>query len=262
MANYVVLNTIKHKDMGFLARDGWKFAEDTRAVPVLQAELGSLLPHYALAFVHASEIEGEEPITRLVAITGLGSKNLYVAPDHKWLCSYIPALLRTYPFRLAEVNDDQAICIAEEHLVSSRTLPLMDDEGQPSPLLARAIDFMLQCFQQQQITNEAVAKLADSGLIEKWPLQVSGKDQGNEPVAVEGFYRINEKALNELDAEGLHALQGAPLAIAYAQMYSSYQVRELAKRAEFVAANYKSFGDSPDLDELFAGDNDELSFGF
>jgi len=69
MTQWIALSKTDHAASLYWPRDGYHFASDQQVVPVLVAELGKLLPHYALAFV--KEGERYQP----VAITGLGNCN-------------------------------------------------------------------------------------------------------------------------------------------------------------------------------------------
>lgn len=258
MANYEVLSKTDHLKAHYLPRAGWRFAADSSVVPVLQSELGKLLPHFVLAFV---AMQGEEPGYRLVALTGMGGGSLYVAPNAQWLAAYVPAMLRGFPFRLAHYENQQVLCVASGHLVDgNQGSPLFDNTGELAAGPAASLDFLQHCATDARLTAATVSRLAGAGVIEPWPLQMAvGKD--GQPQAVEGLFRVNEQALLGMDAAALHDLRGAPLAMAYAQLFSMHQLDELVKRAGLLAKVAKP-ATPADLDELFGDNNDELSFGF
>ena len=107
-----------------------------------------------------------------------------------------------------------------------------------------------------------MTKLADAGVIEAWPLQI-GRGEGQEPLKVNGLFRISEKALSGLDAEALHALRGGPLSLAYAQLFSTHQFGELKKRADLLAEAARTQQAPENLDSLFdSGPDDDLEFDF
>ena len=78
---------------------------------------------------------------------------------------------------------------------------------------------------------------------------------------VNGLYRVDEQALNALDAETYATLQGAPMQLAYGQLYSMAQVEQLTQRA---ALQDKLADAHPpaNLDEIFSEGDDELMFDF
>ena len=260
MSSYTALSKSGHASFRFLPRDGWRFAAGVQHVPVLQAELPRLLPHYALAFVPADE---QGVSYQLVALTSLTTNNLYVTPDGQWLGDYVPAALRGYPFRLLRHNDQQVLCIAEDNLLQQaepgQGHPLFGADGELSVPVVRAFEYLQQCEVDRQRTAASVAILADAGLIEPWPLELPRGD--DEPLVINGLYRINEQRLHSLESEELHALRGSPLAIAYAQLFASHQIREMLRRAEYLVKINPGPSDAFDLETFFGGEDDELSFG-
>jgi hypothetical protein len=200
-----------------------------------------------------------------VAITGLGKGNLYVAPNGKWLGSYVPASLRGYPFRLAKQEGQEGqtvLCVDQAHLTEEPSAkPLFDDEGNLAKTVAQTLEFLKQCEQSRQMTAASVQKLVDAGVIEEWPLQI-GRGEGKEPLKVNGLHRINEQALNALDAETLHGLRGGPLSLAYAQMFSTHQLNQLTQRAELLSKAGSTQEMPENLDSLFDSEDDDLTFDF
>ncbi|WP_404471162.1 SapC family protein [Vreelandella venusta] len=256
MTQWIALSKTDHAESLYWPRDGYHFASDQQVVPILVAELGKLLPHYALGFV--KENDAYAP----VAITGLGNGSLYVAPNGKWLGSYVPAALRGYPFRLAQQDDQTILCVDQANLTDEPSAkPLFDDEGNVAKTVSDTLEFLKQCEQSRQVTAACVQKLADAGVIEEWPLQI-GRGEGQEPLKVNGLHRISEQALNSLDAETLHGLRGGPLSLAYAQMLSTHQLGELTKRAEMLAKAGGTEDVPENLDSVFDSDDDDLMFDF
>lgn len=268
MSSYTALSKTGHASSRFLPRDGWRFAAGVQHVPVLQAELPKLLPHYALAFVPTGD---QAAGYQLVAMTSLTTNNLYVTQDGKWLGDYVPAALRGYPLRLLQHNDQQVLCIAEDHLLAQQEpeagtdgqeegYPLFKTNGELSTPVSKIFEFLQQCEVDRQRTAVSVAALADAGLIEPWPLELP-RGEDDEPLVVKGLYRINEQALHALEPQALHALRGSPLAIAYAQLFASHQIREMLRRAEYLVKINPDPSDAFDLETFFGGEDDELSFG-
>lgn len=252
MPEWIALSKTTHRDARLLPRDGYHFAETERVVPVLLAELNKLLPHFALGFVPRGE--GYMP----VALLSLdGQRNLYVAPDGKWIGRYVPALLRGYPFALAGEGEEKVLAVDAEQLVMSGGNALFDGDG-PSDTVQKTLNFLQQCEQSRRVTEQATQALADAGVLGQWPLTLSrGEEQT--PQAVRGLYRVDEPALNALSAETYATLQGAPMALAHAQMFSVAQLDQLTERDKALAEK----GSEPeDLEALFGEDDDELNFDF
>lgn len=255
MPQWIAVSRSQHSDHHYLPRDGYHFAANQPVATILLAELSKLLPHYALGFIEQGE--GYQP----VALLSLdGQTNLYVAPNGKWLGSYVPASLRGYPFTLAHKGQDQVLAMAQEHVSKDQGEPLFDEEGNLAVPVQKTLDFLNQCEKNRELTQKATSALSDTGVIEEWPLQIA-RGEGQEPLKVNGLYRISEKALNALDAETYAKLRGGPMALAHAQLFSMGQLNQLTERAKFHAQQQGDAHPPENLDELFGGD-DELTFDF
>jgi len=104
MPNWTAISPFQHADKYYLPRQDYSFAADQQVVPILIAELSKLLPHYALAFIQ------QDSTYQPVAITGLGGgQNLYVNYEGKWLATYVPAFLRSHPFRLLTTENNKQV---------------------------------------------------------------------------------------------------------------------------------------------------------
>lgn len=253
MHQWQTLSKTAHRDMGLLPRDGYRHAEVDPVVPVLLAELNKLLPHYALGFIARGE--GYTP----VALLSLdGERNLYVAPDGKWVGPYVPALMRGYPFTLADGQGGTKVLAVDAERLSEHDGEALFDGEEPTDMVKKTLNFLQQCEASRQQTQAAAQALQQAGVITRWPLTVQRHGEA-EPQAVAGLYRIDEAALNQLDAETLATLQGGPLGLAYAQLFSTAQLEQLTERDKHLAARATA---PDDLDALFGEDDDELGFDF
>lgn len=256
MPQWIALSPTQHAGQNYLPRDGYHFADQLNVAGILLAELNKLLPHYVVVLI--KEGEHFQPMVLL----GVGERNLYVAPDGKWLGTYVPANLRGYPFTLA--NSDQpgekVFAIDEQHLSDNQGEALFDEEGQLAGTAAQTLDFLAQCDSNRAATQQACNALQRAGVIEQWPLTIE-RGEGQEPLTVNGLHRINEQALNSLETDVYATLKGAPMALAYAQMFSMSQLNQLAERAKFHAEHGATQEVPEDLDSVFDGD-DDLTFDF
>ncbi|TFH86522.1 hypothetical protein EQG41_11220 [Billgrantia azerbaijanica] len=254
MSHWIAISHTEHAAQRYWPRRGFHFAREQSVVPVLLAELGKVLPHYALGFIW----EGET--CQPVALTGLGQGNLYLGPQGQWLSGYAPAALRGYPFRLADSpNGEKVLCIEASQLTDDPAAqPLFEEAGELAKPVRDTLEFLGQCERNRQATRQAAQALADAQVIEPWPLQVA-RGEAQSPLQVQGLHRISETALNGLTAEAYAELRGAPMALAYAQLLATHQLSELAQRAK----QQPQPGVTPEeLDSLLEGDNDDLTFDF
>jgi hypothetical protein len=257
MTQWIALSRSQHADQCYLPRDGYHVAANQPVVTILLAELTKLLPHYTLGFIKQGE--SYQP----VALLSLdGQANLYVAPNGKWLGSYVPASLRGYPFTLANTEDGQkALCLDHAHLTRGQGEPLFDAEGNLAQKVSQTLDFLQQCEQNRQVTLASTQALHDAGVIEPWPLTLE-RGEGQEPLKVNGLYRVSEQALNALDADAYIQLRGGPMALAHAQLFSMSQLNQLTERAK-LHAQHATQEVPENLDSVLDGmDDDDLTFDF
>ena len=208
MNSWAAISRTEHAQSHWRPRKDFEFTAAQQIVPVIITELTKLLPHYVLGFVQT-----ENDAYQAVALVGLGGeRNLYISADSKWLCSYVPAALRAYPFALhkntneKETNENAILCIDELFINDDEAFPrLFKDDGELEDKAAEVLDFVTQCEQNRQLTDTAAAALATAGIIEPWPISI-GRGEGQEPLKINGMHRINEEALNKLDAEALSGL--------------------------------------------------------
>ena len=172
---------------------------------------------------------------QLLAITSLRSdSNLFVGADGRWLTDYVPASLRAYPFMLVKPDDsnDLVLCVDEESdlvLEAGQGEAFFDVEGTSSQALKDVMSLLSNIERSRIVTQVAVDALQSEGLIQAWPLNIQ---TGEQTLAVNGLYRIDEAGLNALPEDSFLRLRkvGA-LPVAYAQLLSMNQLAQLSTAA-------------------------------
>lgn len=226
MTEFAAVTPERHAKKRWKRVINYKFAAAETAIPLVGAELSKAISAMPSGFIK------QEAGYQLVAITSLQSvRNLYVAPDGEWLGSYIPAALRTYPFRLLkpESAEESILCINEgSGLVAEITEEgnaFFDDQNQPTQGIKDILNLLSAVEANLALTQVAVNAMADAGLITPWEINLK---KGEEVAPVEGLFRVDEAALNKLDDEDFLTLRKAGgLAIAYAQLMSMNQLAAL-----------------------------------
>lgn len=253
MSSWIPVSRTEHAQSYWKPRQGYEFAAAKQVVPVMLAELSRLVPNYVLGFVR-----DENENFKAVALVGLGGdRNLYITPDSKWLCEYVPAALRAFPFTVLKSTDgNNVFCIQSDHLSESTEHErLLDDDGELGVRTAETYKFISHCELNRNQTAEACEALAQAAIIEPWPISVS-RGEGEEPRMINGLHRINEEALNELDAENLAGLRvSGALLLAYAQLFSMAQLDQLTRRAEYLSKSTAQTSSSADMANLFSSDD-------
>jgi len=171
---------------------------------------------------------------RLLAITGLEhGSNLFVDADGLWTGSYLPAVVRTWPFRLLSEYDDEGARLVAVHrpaLGLTKGEPLFDDQGKEMPWLQAVLQELVALDAAAATTSDIVAALDAAGVLHERTLQVilpNGRQ-----IELTGFLSVDETKLNALDAAqaGELHVKGA-LALAYLHLLSLRRFRPLMERA-------------------------------
>ncbi|MBK1707689.1 MULTISPECIES: SapC family protein [Marichromatium] len=263
MPKIAALSRERHAARRWKRYDSYAFARGAALVDVVAAELPKATMSLPLAFVRQGEGFA------LSAVLGLApGRNLCVTQEGRWVGGgYIPAALRGYPFRLVRTEGDQLVlCIDEDSGLLTddpEDEALFDDEGKPSAAITKVLEFLQQVETNRQTTARACAALAEAGVIAPWPIKVQG-DEGEREI--EGLFRVDEAALNQLDAETLAGLRASgALSMAYCQLLSMQHLQRLgllakahAQHDEAAARQARAMLDQPE-EESFEFDWDALT---
>lgn len=221
------------KDMCYLGTRDFRSFLKTSFVPVLIDELASLLGQYVLAFKKVDQ--GFTP----VVLTDVGfNRNVYVSRDGRWLCRYLPACLQTYPFSLQQRDTGEHVLgIADDRLVPAGqegALALFNADGELSEGVQTFKTNLETLAKAYQSTLDRTRVLSDEGLIVDWALRVRlRKDE--EPVPIDGLYRIDPEKLVALNGDRLEYLRDhGVLTFALSQPMSMQHVSILIDRAAYL----------------------------
>ena len=208
-------------------------------MPLCMAELAKAATNLPIGF-----IEQEDSFTAVAVTSIQPEKNFFIAADGRWCHGYIPAAIRSYPFRLANTNDGQKVlCIDEDSGLIQDGLEgelFFDNQGKPAPAIIDIMNFLTQLEKSREVTAAACAMLKKHNLIKPWPITVKG-DSGKREI--KGLFQIDETALNQLSADALFEVRNSGgLLIAYCQMIS---MQHLPILSELAAAHAKVAAQTP-----------------
>lgn len=260
MSSVHPVSVSRHGNQRWQHRSNYAFAAKDAVCPLVAEELPKAIMSLPIAFVAAAE--GFVPVAVLGLVAG---QNLFVAPDGRWVGSYVPAFYRGYPFVLAcSENGQHVLCIDEASGLLSDTTgeAFFGEAGNPSEALSEVLNFLTHVSSSRHSTQRACTVLQEHGLLQPWPIKVQGK-QGVQDVV--GLFRINEGALNSLSSEGLGAVRDVgALSLAYCQLLSMQhlgQLGQLAQAHEQIALQQAAQTSSPELNLEFLKQGDTISFG-
>ncbi len=223
MPQFTAISRDSHAGKKWQRFKNYGFASTSALAPVVGMEIARAALAMPLAFFQ------EARRFVLVAVLSLTpNRNMLVAPDGRWLGGYVPAFLRSYPFALLpqQGTDQTVLCIdTDSGLVVDGNADGEDfvgPDGNISPALKKALDFLNELERSRRTTDVAVAALAAAGVIQPWPITLKA-EQGDR--AITGLHRVDEVALNALaDDVFLKLRKASALPIAYAQMLSMGQL--------------------------------------
>jgi len=259
MSSLHPVSVSRHGSRRWQRYSSYAFAAGDAVCPLVAQELPKAAMSLPLAFVAS----GEEVVP--VAVLGLQpGKNLFVAPDGRWLGGYVPAAYRGYPFALANTADgQQVLCIDEDSglLVDGEGEAFFAEGDRPAAALNDVLNFLTQVAANRQATRHACALLREHGVVQPWPvrLQTAGGEQ-----AVAGLLRIDEAALNALPAGAFVALRDAgALSLAYCQLLSMQHLAQLGPLAQAHERAAQAVAPQPaaELDLEFLNQGGTISFG-
>lgn len=205
--------------------DNYQFAAANQVVAIAAGELQNVVGSLVLAV-----LPGERPA--FVALLGLRRQtNLFLRPDGKWRGPYVPAALRSYPFRLISVEGGD---VALGYDVSSGLLvdpgqgePFFTADGQPAERIQQTLQFLLGVHRGHEVAARAAEKLQAYDVLVPWAIRVG---EGDHAIGVDGLLRVDEARLNALSGEALLDLRdNGALGFAYAQLLSAGNIRFLKK---------------------------------
>ena len=225
----VALNSKRHAALRVRPQTGFEFARGVHMSALMQAELVRAAAIYPIVFVEDPDIDSFRPMALLGLREG---ENVYVDIDGTWLASYIPAVLRAYPFALALAAAEGeaerfAVCIdAASELVSlTEGARLFDSAGAPTEALEQAREWLQQIREMQLRTDAFCRALAARNLFT--PFAVRAR-RGDEALEVNGCYVINEERLDGLpDAKLFELRREGWLSSIYAHLVSLQQFERL-----------------------------------
>ncbi|WP_046113443.1 SapC family protein [Aquincola tertiaricarbonis] len=157
-------------------------------------EFADACKEYPIVFVRAgTDPQTQKPDIAPVAVFGLTPDENLFADGTRWQADYVPAVLRAYPFAMAQLNEQNyAVCIAREWPGFSETegTPLFEADGKPTAYLTEMQQFLEKLELEVQRTRLVGQKLVELELLRDMRFDATLPD-GNK-LTVDGFLAIDE----------------------------------------------------------------------
>jgi len=174
------------------------FASKLNVASIMVHEFSKAASIYPIVFIE----DKENDKFRAVVLLGLEEgENLFVQ-DGKWMASYVPSIIRRYPFVLAQTEDEDkfTICIDEESGLISDTEGqlILDENGEPQELIEKVKKYLSELQQMEKFTDSFCSYLKENNMFTPLNMKVKFK---NEIKNINGAYVVNEDRLNAISDE-------------------------------------------------------------
>ncbi|RYG01779.1 MAG: hypothetical protein EOO07_33755 [Chitinophagaceae bacterium] len=204
----VPLDKTLHKNTKLKANIALAHAKKTQVTPIQVHEFNPCATHYPIVFVKDNRTGDFTP----VAMFGLKPNENLLCNETGWNSSYIPAVLKSFPFALVPTSSDGenvAVCIdiSTDGINEVEGVSLFDENGN-----------------ETEFTQYLVTK----NLLKTFSFSV--KSEKSDEYSLTGIYAINLDAFNALsDEEFLTLRRIGYLPAIYAHLTSLNQISNLAR---------------------------------
>jgi len=239
----------KHLSKKIKPITSFAFAADLHLAYIMGAEFLRAASTYPIVFLEDAKNDEFRP----VALLGLkAGENLFVDDKGRWEASYIPAVLRGYPFILGRTpeKDRFTVCIDEESefLNEEEGQAMFDDEGEPSQVLENVKKYLAGLQQMEQLTQQFCREFKEKNMFVPLNMKVRQEDSLQN---ITGAYAINEQRLDNLSDEVFLDLRKRKiLPMIYCHLASLTQIERLVKlRNKSMVQPAPSIDDADALEE-------------
>ncbi|TPE46979.1 SapC family protein [Maribrevibacterium harenarium] len=229
------INKENHANLKVKAIESFEFASKFHIASVMVHEFVRAASVYPIVFLEDKAQDEFRPVTLLSLDAG---ENLFVDVNGKWQASYVPAIIRRYPFALAKnpEQDSFTVCVDEDsaYVGTEEGQPLFDENGEPTAVIENVKRYLGELQQMEAFTKAFCHFLSENNLFTPLNMRVRAADQIKN---VTGCYVINEERLNNLsDKKFLEIKEKRYLAPIYSHLTSLSQIERLALLKQGVSA--------------------------
>jgi hypothetical protein len=224
----VLLERDKHRNLRVRPSTSFAFARKANSLYLAGAEFAEACKEYPIVFTRSGGAGGT---VVPVAMLGLRAReNLFVNEDGQWTGKYIPAFVRRYPFVLTELagQTNMGVCIDEAFpgLNDTEGEALFDGEGNLTPFLKHAVDFLTRYQQEYRRTEAFCQRLAQAGLLTEMNAKADLSD--GRTFTVNALLVVDEKKLMALpDAVALSLFRAGELHLISMHLMSLPNMKKL-----------------------------------
>ena len=194
------LDSVQHRAMALnVPTTDWAVAGQLNALFVAAAEFGDVCRDFPIVFVKAGkEPDGTDAIAPVAMFGLLVDDNLYVE-NGGWRAQYIPAILRSYPFCIARMDQERfAICVdlAHEGFNKPEGVRLFNDDGTAGEMLKGVTTHLENLEVEIQRTRLIGKRLLELDLLRDMRFDATLPDGRQH--SVDGFMTVDDKKVTDL----------------------------------------------------------------
>jgi hypothetical protein len=222
----VPINKERHAKTKIKDISSFDFAAKFHIAYLTMHEFARAASIFPIVFLEDKEKDEFRP----VALMGLNAgENLFVDANGKWQASYVPAIIRRYPFALTPSGQDgqYVVCLDEASSLVSETdgAALFDEKGTPTQVIDNVKRYLGELQQMDVLTHNFCKFLAANNMFTPLNMRVRDNDKVKN---VSGCYVVNEERLNNLSDERFLEIKNLSyLAPLYAHLISLAQTERL-----------------------------------
>ena len=229
----VPLDSAAHRDLkAQLPVADWSVAARLNSIFLAAVEFADACREFPIVFVRAGQDADGKPQIAPVAVFGLSAEeNLFIQPDGQWRASYMPAVLRLYPFAIGRIDEQNfALCVdsAWSALSQGSGEALFNAQGEATEFTRQVVAQAEKTEEEVQRTRLVGERLMQLELLREMRFDVDLPD--GQKLAVEGFFTVDEEKLKALpDATLLELARNGLLGLIQAHLISMANMRRLAE---------------------------------
>jgi len=225
----VLLDRDKHRRRRVQPSSSFAFARNANSLYLAGVEFSDACKEYAIVFTRGAR----QAIVPVVMLGLRGRENLFIDDHEQWTGSYVPAFVRRYPFVLAELPGQEAlgVCIDEAYagLGDKEGEALFDAQGNNTPFLQNALDFLNRYQQEYRRTEAFCQRLEQAGLLREMNAKADLVD--GRSFTVSGLLVVDERKLMALpDAVVLSLFRTGELHLVSLHLASLPNMKKLVDR--------------------------------
>lgn len=222
----VPVNKARHASKKIKQVEGFGFASQFHIASIMVHEFARASAIYPVVFLEDKAKDEFRPVVLMGMDSG---ENLFVDANGKWSASYVPAIIRRYPFALASTGEEGqfTVCIDEGSDLVSETegSPLFDDKGEPAESLENVKRYLGELQQMDVFTRDFCKYFSEHNLFTPLNMRVRQADQVKN---INGCYVVNEERLNNLSNDRFVEMREKRyLPAVYAHLVSLAQIERL-----------------------------------